>query len=511
MRASLLLIGQASFLVAAFLGSQAAAQIQSLGPVQLDSGKISGSLGGRNNEISVYKGIPYAAPPVGDLRWRPPQPVKPWDTVRDATKFGAIQPQRSRFPSGPGAVQSEDSLYLNVWTPAKRPDERLPVMVWIHGGGFTFGSSSQPTYDGTRLAEAGVVLVSMNYRLNVLGGFAHPLLSKESERGVSGNYGILDQIAALEWVKRNIAAFGGDPGTVTIFGESAGGISVSVLMVSPLTKGLFHRAIVESGSTGRIGTLQSAEKAGEDLVKKLGLEKAPNLLAKLRAMPWEDIPDAASFRGGPVVDGWMVNEQPGKTCKEGKQHNVPMIVGYNRDEATFFARGPVPKTIDEFRDSVRKRYKASADKILALYPVKSDDDVYWAAMHLATDAGLGVSAPNQLRGMFNVSSKAWFYHFSHVTPGPRVKTMGVPHAAELAYVFGTLSRTARKADRDVSDAIIGYWTQFAKSGNPNRPGLPEWRAFEKGNECYLDLGDEITCAKDFKKDRIEVLEAFSGR
>jgi para-nitrobenzyl esterase len=235
MRASML-----SICVAALACSESVAQIQTQGPVTLDSGgQVSGALTGKNSDISVYKGIPYAAPPVGALRWKPPQPVNPWDGVRDATRFGAIQPQRSRFPTAPGARQSEDSLYLNVWTPAKRADQRLPVMVWIHGGGFTFGSSSQPLYDGTRLAEAGVVLVSFNYRLNVLGGFAHPLLSKESEHGVSGNYGLLDQIAALQWVTRNIAAFGGDPGKVTVFGESAGGISVSVLMVSPRAKGLF--------------------------------------------------------------------------------------------------------------------------------------------------------------------------------------------------------------------------------------------------------------------------------
>src|SRR5579862_8049927 len=286
--------------IALALCATAVAQIQNQGPVKIDTGRISGAIAGHGNEISVYKGIPYAAPPVGELRWKAPRPAADWAGVRETTKFSPIPPQRqSNDP------QSEDCLYLNVWTPAKSATERLPVMVWIFGGGFTYGSASTRIYDGARLAEQGVVLVTFNYRLNVLAGFAHPLLSKElskeSGKG-SGDYGMLDQIAALQWVQRNIKTFGGDPGNVTIFGESAGDVAVSSLVVSPLTVGLFHKAIVESGSAATITPLDLAEETGRKLVSRMGLDNDPNLLTTLRAKPSTDLPDAQNYRGGQVID-----------------------------------------------------------------------------------------------------------------------------------------------------------------------------------------------------------------
>jgi para-nitrobenzyl esterase len=503
----------ATVAVVAMVGfaSSARAQLHTQGPVKLDVGTVSGALTGEKNDISVYKGIPFAAPPVGDLRWRPPQGAAAWEGIREAVKFGPIAPQQSPFPTG--EPQSEDCLYLNVWTPAKTAAERLGVMVWIHGGGFTFGSGSTPIYVGTKLAEQGVVVVTINYRLNIFGGFAHPLLSKESERGVSGNYGLLDQIEALRWVQRNIKGFGGDPGNVTIFGESAGGISVTALMVSPLAKGLFQRAIVESGSTGTLGTLKDAEQRGVELVKSMKLDGDSALLTTLRSKSWQELPDAARFRAGPIVDGWAFPTQPKEAWAKGEQHDIPLIVGYNRDEATFFlrTRGGLPATVAEYRESVAKRFGKSAERILELYPAQSDEEVYWAEIALRTDSTLGISAPEQLRGMFSVKSKGWLYYFTRVPPGPLAEKMGASHAAELRYVFGTIPpQTSTDVDRRLSEAMIGYWTRFAKSGNPNGADLPQWPAFEKGSENYLELGNTIEAGRDLKEVKIEALEAGRG-
>jgi para-nitrobenzyl esterase len=480
--------------------AMAAAQVQAQGPVRLDTGRVSGALVGRANDISVYKGLPFAAPPVGELRWKAPQPAKDWPGVVEATKFSAIPPQRQSADP-----QSEDCLYLNVWTPAKAASERLPVMVWIYGGGFTYGSASTRIYDGVHLAEHGVVVVSFNYRLNVLAGFAHPLLSKESGHG-SGDYGLLDQIAALEWVKRNIKAFGGNPDNVTIFGESAGGIAVSALVVSPLTTGLFHKAIVESGSAATLTPLANAEATGKDLVQKLGLDGDPNLLTALRGKAWKDLPDAANYRGGPVIDGYALTDHPNAFWAAGKQHNVPMIIGHNHDEATFFfgRDGEIPKSVDEYESSIRQRFGDAAKQVLALYPAKSPDDVYWQEVAIRTDSRFGLGARAQLRGEFAVSSKAWEYHFNYLAPGARDPKRGVSHASELAYVFGTIPAEATKETRDVSEAMVRYWTQFAKTGDPNQPGLPEWPAFQKGSEAYLEIASPIHAEKDLNRDKTDL-------
>jgi para-nitrobenzyl esterase len=471
------------------------AQVHSHGPVTIDSGQVSGSLVGPHNDISVYKSIPYVAAPVGDLRWREPQPVAKWTGVREATSFRPIPPQRSS-----PQPQNEDSLYLNVWTPAKTSAERLPVMVWIYGGGFTYGSSSGAIYDGTRLSAHGVVVVSFNYRLNVLSGFAHPLLSKESGHG-SGNYGLLDQIAGLNWVQRNIKAFGGDPGNVTIFGESAGGLSVSALLVSPMTKGLFHKAIIESGSGAQLTTLQSAERDGEALVKRMGLEGAPNLLASLRAKPWADIPDAQNYRGAPVLDGYAFTQHPRDGWAKGQQANVPMIVGYNLHEATFFTGrdGELPETLAAYQKSVRDRFGAQADQILRLYPAKTDQEAYWADVAIRTDQRMGLSARAQLRGMFSVTAKTWEYHFTYLPDVNKDSKRGVSHATELAYVFGTVPPTSDNATRNVSDAMMNYWTTFAKTGDPNHSGLPAWPAFAKGHESFLELGPRFKAGRTSRR------------
>jgi len=483
-------------------------QVQRLGPVVLDTGQVSGAISSQNPEVAVYKGIPYVAAPVGDRRWRAPEPAAKWSGVRDATQFSPIPPQRDSPQQ-----QKEDSLYLNVWTPARTAGASLPVMVWIYGGGFTYGSASSPTYDGTRLAEQGVVVVSFNYRLNVLSGFAHPLLSKESGHG-SGNYGLLDQIAGLNWVKRNVKAFGGDPSNVTIFGESAGGLSVSALLVSPMTRGLFHKAIIESGSGAQLTTLNDAETAGKAFVEKMGLDnKDPHLLATLRSKPWTDLPGARDYRGGPVLDGYAFTEHPRDAWAAGRQHNVPMIVGYNLHEATFFTGrdGAISETLADYRASVRQRFGDRADQVLALYPAKNDAEAYWADVAARTDSRMGVSARQQLRGMFSVTAKTWEYHFTYLPESARESKRGVSHATELAYVFGTVPPTADQPTRDTSNAIVKYWSQFAKTGDPNRQELPSWPAFQKGRESYIELGCIIRSGQDLDKSKLDLLEAIRDR
>jgi para-nitrobenzyl esterase len=489
----------------------AIAQIQNQGPVKIDTGRVSGALTGPDNTISVYKGIPYAAPPVGDLRWRPPQPAKDWGGVRESVKFSAIPPQRESADP-----QSEDCLYLNVWTPAKSAGDGLPVMLWIYGGGFTYGSASTRIYDGTQLAEHGVVVVSFNYRLNVPSGFAHPMLSneasKESGHG-SGNYGLLDQIAALKWVQRNIKGFGGSPQNVTIFGESAGGLSVSALVVSPMTRGLIHKAIVESGSGARLTPEDVAERNGMDLVKQMGLENDPNVLVTLRAKAWKDIPNAQNYRGGPVVDGYAFTDHPLNFWAKGTQHPVPMLIGYNHDEATFFTarEGDVPKTVEAYQASVKQRFGEAADKILALYPAKTEEEIYWAEIAIRTDSRFGTGARAQLRGMFTVPAKTWMYHFSQVSQPARDPHRGAAHASELAFVFGTIPAAADKTSHEVSDAMVRYWAQFAKTGDPNQAGLPEWPAFQKDNEAYLEIGNPIRAGKDLNKDKLDLFEVIQRR
>jgi len=499
-----------SFLITCALGIasfSALAQIQNQGPVKIDTGRVSGALTGTDNAISVYKGIPYAAPPVGNLRWREPQPAADWAGVRESVKFSAIPPQRESADP-----QSEDSLYLNVWTPAKSAGDGLPVMVWIYGGGFTYGSASTRIYDGTPLAGHGVVVVTFNYRLNILSGFAHPALDKESGHG-SGNYGLLDQIAALKWVQRNIKAFGGNPQDVTIFGESAGGLSVSALVVSPMTKGLIHKAIVESGSGARLTSEDAAERTGQDLVKQMGLANDANLLATLRAKAWKDLPNAQNYRGGPVVDGYAFTDHPLNFWEKGTQQNVPMLIGYNHDEATFFTarEGEIPKTVEAFQAGVRKRFGDAADKVLALYPAKTEEEIYWAEIAIRTDSRFGLSARGQLRGMFTVPSKTWMYHFSQISQPARDPHRGAAHASELAFVFGTIPAAADKTSHDVSDAMVRYWTQFAKTGDPNQSGLSAWPAFQKGDEAYLEIGDPIHAAKDLNKEKLDLFESLQKR
>ncbi len=348
-------------------------------PVQIDTGMISGQRTGADGKVRAYKGIPFAAPPVGKLRWRPPQPPASWQDLRECTQFSPICPQ-APYPAGSVYAmapqpQSEDCLYLNVWTGAEGAAEKRPVMVWIHGGALTRGAASIPVYDGEALARKGVVLVTINYRLGPFGYLAHPALSSESEQGSSGNYGVLDQIAALRWVQRNIAALGGDPDRVTIFGESAGSWSVCSLVATPLAKGLFQRAIGESG--GCFAPMQflkeakngcpPAEKMGESLAAGLGVEAADNPLAAMREKSTEEVLKAAAkdlslARAKANVDGWVFPQEIVEIYATGRQNRVPVLLGSNADEGTTLAAAAAPATVDAFAASAKRKYGALADR-----------------------------------------------------------------------------------------------------------------------------------------------------
>lgn len=454
--------------------------------VELTTGTIEGAAG-RNEGLMVYKGIPYAASPVGENRWRAPQAVPSWDGVRPATAFG---PQCMQGEPAAGLDMSEDCLYLNVWTPAVDADALLPVMVWIHGGGFFRGSGADPRYDAESLAAKGAVVITFNYRLGSFGFFAHPELTAESPNDSSGNYAMLDMIAVLEWVYENAAAFGGDPTLVTVFGESAGGAAVGALLSSPLSRGLIHRSIAQSGgftglSIAAQPTLAELERAGEEQAQTFGAGS----LAELRAARAEDILEAFPGGGAINVDGWFLPRDTALIWADGEQAPVDFLGGSNRDEVTFF--GPGIQHAETFRQNAEQRFGELATDYLALYPAGSDeeaaasyarafnDEVAWVMRRMAkaqSDRGLG----------------AWAYYFTRVPPGQEER--GASHVAELAYVFNQHERESgwTDVDRRLGDVMSGYWVNFARSTNPNGRDLPAWprlTGYEAGN--VLELGENV--------------------
>jgi para-nitrobenzyl esterase len=444
-----------------------------------------------DGKVRTYKGIPYAAPPVGALRWRPPQPVQPWTGVRNAVEYGARPMQGRIFPDlffhdgGP----SEDCLYLNLWMPEKPPQARLPVMVWIFGGGFVSGSSSEARLDAGNLSKKGVLVVNFNYRLGVFGFLAHPGLARESGHDSSGNYGLMDQVAALKWVRRNIATFGGDPDNVTIFGESAGSFSVSALMASPLARGLFVRAIGESGAfLGTRGHLKSradAEAAGARFAADLG---KPSIEA-LRAMPAKDLLEAALKRPrtdfSPDVDGYFLPSDCRSTYAAGRQVPIPLLAGWNRDEGTYreFFAGEEPN-LANYLLHARDRYGDRVKDFLRAYPAATDAEAKRAAWDSRGDVIIGFSTWKWLEMQLRTGSAVYRYEFDQTLPLPAGAAPGseasAPHACEIEYVFRVLSSKNlpwRPEDRAVSELVSTYWTNFAKNGDPNGPGLPRWPAY----------------------------------
>jgi para-nitrobenzyl esterase len=491
-------------------------------PVKIANGLIAGE---ERDGVRGYKGIPFAAPPVGDLRWKPPQPVKPWDGVRDGTKFGAICPQPKSILGTKQEQASEDCLFLNVWTAATNADAKLPVMAWIHGGGCTTGAGSQPSYDGTTFAKAGVVLVTINYRLGPFGYLAHPLLSKEAPHNVSGNYGHLDQIAALQWVQQNIAAFGGDPACVTIFGESAGAMSVCRLMVSPQAKGLFHRAIAQSGGAvgrnrhlrERQSLLTPMETEGERLAQKLGCDKAENPLAALRAKSADEILAAANpaqglygkgMKYGPIVDGWTIPADPGDLFEQGQQHDLPFLMGSNADEGRLFLRQIPVQNANAYTLMVRALAGRHAEEALRLLPCESND-VKAAFARFSTVTAFVAPARMLARAMEQKKSPAFLYHFTRVSSNAKLLGLGATHGAEIAYVFGTQRAPAAK-DRELGNTMRACWIQFAKTGNPNGAGLPQWPAYKAATDEHLEFGDEIRTGRGLYKEACDLLEKLKN-
>jgi len=498
-------------------------------PLLLDAGLVSGAAVGPGHDVRVYKGIPYAAPPVGALRWKPPQPVEPWAGVRACTEFGPWCPQPKPLMGREYGKLSEDCLTLNVWTPATRRKGKLPVMVWLHGGGHTTGSGAMTYYDGAALARQGVVVVTINYRLGPFGYMAHPLLSKESEQGVSGNYGLLDQIASLRWVQRDIAAFGGDPGCVTIFGESAGAVSVCRLMVSPLAKGLFHRAIAQSGGARgrnrhlrhRWYRMQPMEKVGERLAAALGCDKADDPLAALRAKSWQQILAAASpaqglfgkgLRFGPVVDGWALPDDPTDLWAAGKQHDVPFMAGSNADEGTVFLRQLRVQRVFGYRLTVRALFRDRAQELLALFPATRDDEVQAAASRLVGVSSFVAPARSLVRAMEGVASKGYLYHFTRQPQAARLRSFGSFHGFEIAYVFGNLHAALGPvdADRALSKAMSACWARFAATGDPNGEGIPRWPPYDSHGDQHVEFGDTIEVKAGLYKQACDLFDAIAA-
>jgi para-nitrobenzyl esterase len=468
-------------------------------PVRTEAGLVEG---GRDGGLDVYRGVPYAAAPVGALRWREPQPHAAWTGARKAETFAPACMQKGvSMPGETPPTVSEDCLYLNVWAPEAKPGEPLPVMVWIHGGGFTSGSAAMPLYWGDRLARRGVIVVTIAYRLGPFGFLAHPELTRESPRNSSGDYGLMDQIAALKWVRRNIAAFGGDPERVTILGQSAGATSVSLLMASPEAKGLFQRAVAESG--GGFEPIQlapdyllpNAERVGQAWAASLGARS----IADLRQMPAEKLlDDGFNSVSHPVMDRYVLPDWPYAAFAEGRQNDVPILIGSNAEEARSLVDAGAVKA-STYAEDIRRAWGELPPALYEAYPHATDAEARDARVHFERDLRFGwdIWAWARLQAATG-RGKVFYYRFNQSPPFPAGSVYagwGPSHFAELWYVFDHLDQEPSwawtPADRRLSDAMAAYWTNFAKTGDPNGPGLPAWPAFTSADSHVLQLGDPI--------------------
>ncbi|MDO1445456.1 carboxylesterase family protein [Rhodocytophaga aerolata] len=468
-----------------------------LATVKTDAGLVSGTKN-TDGTIQIFRGIPFAAPPVGDLRWKAPQPVKPWTGVKKCEAFSASPMQASPAPFSmwseefliPKEPISEDCLYLNVWTGAKTAIEKRPVLVWIYGGGFNSGGSAVPIYDGEALAKKGIVFVSINYRVGVFGFLAHPELTKESGKNASGNYGLMDQIAALQWVQKNIAAFGGDPKNVTIAGQSAGSMSVNALVASPLTAALFQKAIAQSGANFSRGTvsLQQAEENGVKFAQSVNASS----IKELRSITAQELMQKSQGMRGVIVDGYVLPDAIANIFATNKQNNVALLTGWNENEGLVF--GPI-KNADEFRKEAETQYGTETSTFLKHYPATTDSVAAVSQLNLSRDMIFGV----QNYTWANVQSKqgklpVYVYRFTRKVPatGEYVK-FGAFHTGEVPYAYDNLkfvNRPWQPVDRELANSMSSYWVNFIKSGNPNGKGLPQWPAYTTKDKQIMILGDK---------------------
>ena len=503
-----------------FFGQTSRASARNLSDtLQIESGLITGTKDSKSEVVS-FKGIPFAAPPVGDLRWKAPQSAKNWNGVKECKIFSASAMQAAPMPFSmwtaefiaPAEPLSEDCLYLNVWTAAKSSSEKRPVIVFIHGGAFTSGSGSVPVYDGTAMAQKGIVFVTINYRVGIFGFFSHPELSKESASKTSGNYGLLDQIEALKWVKKNIAAFGGDPNRVTIAGQSAGAFSVNYLVASPLAKGLFQRAIAESGGSilptnPLAGTqnLKDAEQRGVEFALSL---KAVSI-ADLRSKSAQELM-AVRTMTSPIVDGYVIPEPVYKIFSTGKQNDVPVLMGWNANEGNF--GGQLLKA-EKLKQQAKEKYGEKADEFLKLFPSETDAEAEQSQLTLSGLQTFGVQAYAWMN-LQNKTGKSsvFMYHFECAVPYREdQKPFGAFHTGEVPYAYNNLhmsNRPWQQTDYQLAETMSTFWTNFAANGNPNGTGLPKWTACSSKDPSVMTLGEKVGISDFQNKKGLEFLEQF---
>ncbi len=504
------------------MGGRAEAPVRGGGlRVRVEQGVLAGTRVAAGE--GEFLGIPYAAAPVGKLRWVAPQQPARWAGVRDATYFRPACPQ---LPSawlpemlGRTSMQTgEDCLYLNVWTPRLRARAKLPVMVWVHGGGNVEGSQEWPPL-GPALAAHGVVVVTINYRLGVLGFLAHPQLSAESAEHVSGNYGLLDQMAALRWVKQNIARFGGDAERVTVFGQSSGSLDVCDLMASPMTRGLFQRAIMQSGVCvdGTSPTLKEQEASGEAFAAKVAGDSGEAGIKKMRGMSADELVRTAAKIGGmdwnPVVDGRVLTAQPAEVFRRGEQVKVPVIVGSNLDEVSIFASALVggkayrPKTVSDYRDWLKRKFGDEADAVFAAYPAERDSDVAGTFLAMDTDYNYGFGS-QLLAGEVSASGQRAYLYIFAMKGQQAFASLGAFHSLECMYLskhYWT-DWVRGPGDEALSEAMIGYWTNFAREGVPSEAGLPEWSAYRRERPEAQELGAHVGAVPVPRREKMQVFQ-----
>ncbi len=483
--------------------------------VKTANGKVQG-VSNKDNTVRIFKGIPFASPPIGDLRWKAPQPVKNWKGIKSCSDFSASPVQNKpeafycwteEFIAEPEPL-SEDCLYLNVWTTAKSKSEKKPVFVWIYGGGLSSGSANCAIYDGEEMAKKGVVFVSFNYRVGVFGFMAHPELSEESEYNVSGNYGFLDQIAALQWVQKNISAFGGDPNNVTIAGQSAGAFSVTALIASPLAKGLFHKAISQSGGlfSNMLGqNLKTAEEQGSLFMKKANTVSIADLRKKT-ANELQILSNSQELgRFGSTMDGYVIPVNLVEHFKKGLHNQTPVLTGWVTGDGSFLGNSNM--TVEEYQNEALLKYGDKAGDFLSIFPATTIEEVKVTKQKLSLLNFAGL--PSHLLANFN-TKPTYVYQFGHVPPDkPNFPNFGAFHTSEVPYVLHTLhtwNRPWRALDREIENIFSSYWVNFAKTGNPNGQNLPEWNSYDKQKGEILVTENKILSTPSFLKKEFDFLE-----